>query len=546
MNEIVKSLIWLFVGAATFLIGMNMMSGGLKKSTGASVKRLFKKTEDNRYIGMAIGASATALIQSSAATSVLAIGFISAGVMTIFQGVSVILGAYIGTTVTGLLVSLSSLNISMYLLLISVVGVVMMFFKKDSIKNIGEVLAGLGILFVGLELMKTAFPTGGQLTTKIQEVFEVVKNPFLLLLFGCIFTALVQSSSATSGIVIVMVGNNAISLASGFYLVLGATIGTVVTTLLASIGGNVNVKRTAFICLIVRIITATIGTIVTIVFENAFSNFFSNTFGTLQFGLAIYLVLYNVIFMFAVSPFLKPIIAFLSKFIKDKDEEKMRKAIKFIDDRLLNTPGIAVDMVRREVVHMLEEAQTNFKLGFQELIKQDFENAENIIEREDRIDYINNRLTDFLIQLSNKVNLKDEEAVGSYFHIVNDIERIGDHANNFHDKAVKMHSDDLKFSDTAIGEFTNMYNIIEQMFEITVRQLESNKITELKQLHELEDTTDKLKLEYSDDHFERIKNNKCHVELSPFYSTFLSELERVADHLVNIGYAFVNPTGDDE
>lgn len=523
-----------------------MMSGGLKKSTGSSVKKLFKKTEENRYIGMAIGASATALIQSSAATSVLAIGFISAGVMTIFQGVSVILGAYIGTTVTGLLVSLSSLKISAYLLLITVVGVVMMFFKKDSIKNIGEIFAGLGILFVGLELMKAAFPSGGASTQAVQGVFEVVKNPFLLLLIGCIFTACVQSSSATSGIVIVMVGNGAISFASGFYLVLGATIGTVVTTILASLGGNVNVKRTAFICLVVRIITAIIGTVLTIVFENAFVNFFQNSFSTPQFGLAMYLVLYNVIFMFAVAPFLKPIISFLGKFIKDKDEEKMKKAIKFIDDRLLNTPGIAVDMVRREVVNMLQEATINFNLGFDEIVNRNYEHGDEIIEREDRIDYINNRLTDFLIQLSNKVNLKDEEAVGSYFHITNDIERIGDHANNFHDKALKMKSDDLQFSEIAVKEFTSMRDVINEMFQITIRQLETNKVTELKKLHELEDETDKMKLTYSDQHYDRIKNNKCHVELSPFYSTFLSELERVADHLVNIGYAFVNPTGDEE
>lgn len=522
-----------------------MMSGGLKKSTGSSVKRLFKKTEDNRYIGMAIGASATALIQSSAATSVLAIGFISAGVMTIFQGVSVILGAYIGTTVTGLLVSLSSLKISAYLLLITVVGVVMMFFKKDAVKNIGEIFAGLGILFVGLELMKSAFPTGGESTLAVQQVFEIVKNPFLLLLIGCVFTACVQSSSATSGIVIVMVGNGAISFASGFYLVLGATIGTVVTTILASLGGNVDVKRTAFICLVIRIITATIGTAVTIIFENQFAQFFHDCFSTPQFGLAMYLVLYNVIFMFAVAPFLKPIIAFLSKFIKNKEEEKMKRSIKFIDDRLLNTPGIAVDMVRKEVVNMLQEATINFNLGFDEIVNKNFEHGEEIVEREDRIDYINNRLTDFLIQLSNKVNLKDESLVGSYFHITNDIERIGDHANNFHDKALKMKSDDLKFSDIAVKEFNEMKVVIDEMFQITIRQLELNRATELKKLHELEDSTDKMKLLFSDQHFDRIKNNKCHVELSPFYSTFLSELERVADHLVNIGYAFVNPTGDD-
>lgn len=543
----VEGIIWLLVGAATFLVGMNMMSGGLKKSTGKSVKQLFKKTESNRYIGMGIGAATTALIQSSAATSVMTIGFVSAGVMSVFQGVAVILGAYIGTTVTGLLVSLSSLNISLYLLLVTVVGVVMMFIKKDQIKNYGEILAGLGILFVGLALMKDlAFPKDGELINGVKKLFEAVSNPFVLLLFGALFTALVQSSSATSGIVIVMVGANAISLSSGFYLVLGGTIGTVITTLIASIGGNVNVKRTAIICLVVRVVTALVATIITIICEGPFTTFFGECFGTLQFGLAVFLILYNVIFMFAVAPCLRPIIKIFEKLIKDKDAEAKKKAIHFIDDRLLNTPGVAMEMVRKEVTNMLKESFINYKLGYEEIVHQKFEASKELEEREDAIDYINNTLTDYLIKLSNKVTLKDESSIGSYFHMVNDIERIGDHAVNFHEKAEKMSADDLKFSENAQKEFEEMTKIIEEMFDIVINNLETNKFDNLPHLHDLEDQTDKLKLVLSDKHFERITNKKCHIELSPFYSTFLSELERVADHLVNIGYAFVHPTGDEE
>ena len=543
----VEGIIWLLVGAATFLVGMNMMSGGLKKSTGKSVKQLFKKTESNRYIGMGIGAATTALIQSSAATSVMTIGFVSAGVMSVFQGVAVILGAYIGTTVTGLLVSLSSLNISLYLLLVTVVGVVMMFIKKEQIRNYGEILAGLGILFVGLALMKDlAFPKEGELINGVKKLFEAVSNPFVLLLFGALFTALVQSSSATSGIVIVMVGANAISLSSGFYLVLGGTIGTVITTLIASIGGNVNVKRTAMICLVVRVLCALIATVITIICENPFTTFFGECFGTLQFGLAVFLILYNVIFMFALAPFLRPIVKLFEKLIKDKDAEAKKKAIHFIDDRLLNTPGVAMEMVRKEVTNMLKESFINYKLGYEEIVHQKFEASKELEEREDAIDYINNTLTDYLIKLSNKVTLKDESSIGSYFHMINDIERIGDHAVNFHEKAEKMSSDDLKFSENAQKEFAEMTKIIEEMFDIVINNLETNKFDNLPHLHDLEDQTDKLKLVLSDKHFERITNKKCHIELSPFYSTFLSELERVADHLVNIGYAFVHPTGDEE
>lgn len=546
VEEIIESIITLLVGAATFLVGMNLMSSGLKKSTGKSVKRLFKKTENNRFIGMGIGASATALIQSSAATSVMTIGFISAGIMTVFQGVSVILGAYLGTTVTGLLVSLSSLNISKYLLLVTVVGVVLMFFKKESLKNIGEILAGLGVLFVGLDLMKGAFPDGGELTNQVKSLFEIVKNPFLLLIIGALFTALVQSSSATSGIVIVMVGQKAIGLASGFYLVLGATIGTIITTVLAGIGGNTNVKRTIAIAFVDRLVCALIGTIIVLIFEEPFVNFFSSAFGTMQFGLAMFLVLYNILFLLLVSPFLKPIVNIFEKLIKDKEAEQKKNAIHFIDDRLLNSPSIAMEMVRKEVTNMLKESYTNFKLGFEEIVNQNFESSKELEEREESIDYVNNRLTEYLIQLSNKVSMQDEQMIGSYFHMVNDIERIGDHAINFHEKAEKMTSDDLKFSDTAKDEFNIMSKVIIEMFDIVINNLETNRFDNLPHLHDLEDQTDKLKLKLSDQHYERITSKICHIELSPFYSTFLSELERVADHLVNIGYAFVNPTGDED
>ncbi|MCQ2087269.1 MAG: Na/Pi cotransporter family protein [Bacilli bacterium] len=546
VSEIIESIITLLVGAATFLVGMNLMSGGLKKSTGKSVKRLFKKTENNRFIGMGIGAAATALVQSSAATSVMTIGFISAGIMSVFQGVSVILGAYLGTTATGLLVSLSSLNISTYLLLVTVVGVVLMFFKKESLRNFGEILAGLGVLFVGLESMKGAFPAGGELTQGVQKLFETVKNPFLLLIIGMLFTALVQSSSATSGIVIVMVGQKAIGLDSGFYLVLGATVGTIITTVLAGIGGNTNVKRTILIAFADRAVCALIGTIITLIFQDQFVTFFSTAFGNYQFGLAMFLVIYNVIFLLIISPFLKPIVKLFERIVKDKEAEGKKNALHFIDDRLINTPTIALEMVRKEIANMLKEAFVNYKLAYKQVIEQDFETSEEIEEREDTIDYINNKVTEYLINLSNKVSLQDESSIGSYFHMINDIERIGDHAINFHEKAEKMSADDLKFSEIAVSEFNQMTTVIEQMFEIVINDLETNKTLDLPHLHDLEEETDKLKLKLSNQHYDRLSSQTCTIELSPFYSTLVSELERVADHLVNVGYALVNPTGDDE
>ena len=549
--DLITSVITLLVGAAVFIVGMNLMSSGLKKSTGKGVKRLFKKTQHNPFAGMGIGAATTALVQSSSTTSIMVIGFIATGVMTIYQGVSVILGAYIGTTITGLIASLSSFPVSKYFILLAVIGVVMMFIKREKIKNIGEIITGLGLLFFGLSTMSRSINA-----TESPEMYEIVTNvfnatnfPLLLLLIGTLFTALVQSSSATAGISIVMVGSGAITLESGFYLMLGAGIGSVVPTLIAAIGGNANVKKTAWICLFIRVITCVLAMGIIWPFKhgefNYISDFYHNIFQSDELALAMFVLSYNLIFMFAFVPFIKPIEKLFNKLIKDKDEEKQKKAIKYIDDHLLNSPSLAIMQVKLEIIDMFNLAIENYRRGYDEMLHQNFENAKLIIDTEDAVDYKNNAITNFLINLTNRVSDEDEKLIGIYFHVINDIERIGDHAYNFHERAMKMSEDELKFSDTAKGEFDQMNKVIESMVSIAMESLEDSETIRANELKQLEEETDKLKVSLSSAHFNRIITNTCHVELSPFYSTFVSELERVGDHLTNIGYSFTNPTGDD-
>ena len=549
--DLITSIITLLVGAAVFIVGMNLMSSGLKKSTGKGVKRLFKKTQNNPFAGLGIGVATTALVQSSSTTSIMAIGFIATGVMTIYQGVSVILGAYIGTTVTGLIASLSSFPISKYFTLLAVLGVVMMFFKKEKIKNIGEIIAGLGLLFFGLSTMSRSVNA-----TESPEMYEIITNvfnatsfPLLLLIIGMLFTALVQSSSATAGISIVMVGSGAITLENGFYLMLGAGIGTIVPTLIASIGGNAKVKRTAYMCLFIRVVACLLAMAVVWPFKNAtgnyISDFYYNIFQNNELALAMFVVTYNIIFMLAFIPFIKPLEKLFTKLIKDKDEEKQKKSLKFIDEHLLKSPSLAMMQVKLEIIDMYQLAIENYRRGYDEMVHQNFENSKLIVEVEDIIDYKNNAITEFLISLSNLVDKEDEKIIGSYFHIINDIERVGDHAFNFHESAKQMSGEELKFSETAQGEFDQMDAVIEKMAVIAEKSLNDSVSEDTEQLKQLEEETDKLKVSLSSAHFNRIVTNTCHVELSPFYSTFVSELERVGDHLMNIGYAFINPTGDE-
>ena len=547
--ELAKSIITLLVGAAVFIIGMNMMSSGLKKSTGPSLRRLLKRIRNNRFAGLGIGTAVTALIQSSAATSIMAIGFINAGAMTIFQGVCIILGAYIGTTVTGLLASLSSFPVSHYFILFAVLGVILMFIKKERVRSIGEILAGLGLLFFGLNTMSGVLSADGgnpDLINAIKHFFGAIDFPPLLMLIGALVTALLQSSSATSGIAIAMVSTGALEFSDAIYLVLGATIGTVITTLIATIGSNINAKRTGIICLVIRVITALIALAIYWPLASFFNDILLKAFGSGSLAVAMFLIVYNVVFMLAVLPFVQYFEKASIKFIKDKDEEKKKKALKYIDSHLLNTPTIAMMQVKREIINMMHLAQDNLKLGFNRILEQDTSHDKELIETEEKIDYINNKITDFLIELTHTVSMKDEKTIGSFFHVVNDVERIGDHAYNFYESSLKMVSNDLKFSDTAKKEFQEMFDIIEQMFDLSFIIFHDQSQANLRKLHDLEAQTDELKNKLSSAHYERIQKKMCKMENSPFYTTLVSELERVADHLVNVGYSIVNPVGDDE
>ena len=546
VGKLITDLILILVGAAVFIIGMNMMSSGLKKATGRGLRRLLKRIRNNRFAGLGIGTAATALVQSSAATSIMAIGFINAGAMTIFQGVCIILGAYIGTTVTGLLASLSTFSFSSYFIILAVIGVILMFFKKERVKSIGEILAGLGLLFFGLSTMSKTINTNADIINGVQAFFGASwMVPPLLMLVGAIITALFQSSSATSGIAIAMVSGGALGFNNAIYIVLGGTIGTVITTLIATIGSNVNAKRTAIICLIIRIFTGLVALAIYWPLEGILGNALLTAFGSEALAVAMFLVIYNVVFMLAILPFVEIFEKLSIKLIKDKDEEKKKQALKFIDKHLIDTPSVAMMQVKREIKNMMQLAHSNLKLGFNRIVTQDAANDKEIIETEDKIDYINNQITAFLIELTNKVSDHDEVLLGSYFHVINDIERVGDHAYNFYESSLRMVDNDLSFSEIARKEFQEMYNVIDKMFDLAYAIFDNGTRVNLKKLHDLEDQTDGLKNKLSSAHYERIQNNTCKMENSPFYTSLVSELERVADHLVNIGYSIVNPTGDD-
>ena len=546
MNEaLIKDIIYLLVGISIFIISMKIMSTGLKKISGKGLKNLFKKTQNNPFAGLGIGAAVTTVIQSSDATSCIVLGFINAGAMTLYQGLCIILGAYIGTTITGVIVSFSSFSISIYLLLLAFIGVILLFFKNDKVQNIGQILTGLGLLFFGLEVMKGAFQNA-DINAFCTNLFSSLSNPFILYLIGVVVTALVQSSSAITGIVIIMISGNAIPVDSGIYLIIGATLGTVATTLLASIGGDIQGKRAAWICFVLRFITSFIVVSILAILDHykiSVGLAFKNWLGSFEFAAAIFLVFYNIIFMPLLIPVLKPAIKISEIIIKDKKEENVKKIVQYIDSHLLRSPNIAVMQTKREIIHMFELAKENYIFGYNRITEHNVERDNDIINIEEQIDYLNKTITDFLIQLSNEVSDEDSKKVGSYFHVINDIERIGDHAYNFYEVSKNMVDNDLNFSETAKKELNELHEIILQMFDLSTLIFSKNDKEDLKQLHILEEKTDVLSKTMAQNHYDRIRKNDCIPELTPFYSEMITELERIADHLTNIGYSIVDPTG---
>lgn len=542
---LLEAIIYLLIGIAVFLTGMNLMSSGLRKATGKKLKNFFKKTRNNPIAGMGIGTAFTAIIQSSDATAAMVIGFINAGAMTIFQGISIILGAYIGTTVTGLIVSFSSLNFSLYLLLFAFIGIVLSFFKSDMVKNVGEILAGLGLLFFGLAVMKGTF-SQVDIHDFCLNLFNNAGSPVLLFLIGIVIAALAQSSSACTGIVIAMVGAGSLSLESGLCVVIGATIGSVTNTLLVSAQGKVDGKRVAWMCFTMRVFTALIGLLVVALAGTSIAKGFKYVFKTNELSVAMFMVTYNIILMPLLIPVIKPLEKVFNKVIKDKSKTSVEGAVKYIDDNLIKTPEIALMQTKKEIINMLTLAEENYERCYQRIKDQLTTNDDLINETEDQVDYLNKRITDYLINVSSNAQTRDEKKVGAYFHVINDIERIGDHAYNYYEMSINMANESLKFSSHAIDELDAMHNVLRKMFAMAKEIFYTKDHKRLEELHLLEEKTDELKEAYSSNHYSRITQNLCSVELTPFYSGIVSEIERVADHLVNIAYSIDNPTGDED
>ena len=543
--ELLEIIVKLLVGLVVFVTGMSMMSTGLKQSAGRSIRKLFKKIKNNKIASVGIGAGTTAIIQSSGATTVMVVGFLTAGALSFSQGFNLMLGAFLGTTVTGLLVSFSSFSFSVFLMALAFVGFILGFINKATVKSISEILIGFGILFFGLEAMKEAF-AAPQIQSFLVNMLSSVDFPILLMFLGIVLTAITQSSSATNGIVIIMVLASPELLSTGLYLILGSSVGALMPTVLAAFKSNVLAKRVTFSHLILRTLMGLLITIILWILATPVSNLLAK-FDPANAGLvlAIFSIIYNMLYIIVMLPLTNQVEKLANVIFKDREKEKQKASLLYINDNLLTTPPVAIIQVKNEIAHMFNLARENHKLSMHMLFSLDLSKVKELEAREENIDFINNEISAYLIKLSTKASLYDEVKIGTYYHVINDIERIGDHAYNFCQMAKQLTQEELSFSSQAKDDFERYNEVLDKMFDLSLLTFMDRRKEDLQELHSHEEQIKFYTNLLSRAHFERIKSGECQNEMTPFHQQLLTELERVADHLINIGYSIVSPTGDE-
>ena len=538
--KIHECIISLLGGTGLFIAAMNIMSSSLQKVAGAGMRRLLAKITDNRFAGVGIGAVVTMIIQSSAATTVMVIGFVNAETMNLHQATAIIMGANIGTTITGILASLQSLNLSLYFSFLTFIGVILMFFKKDFLKNLGGIISGLGMIFIGLDIMSDSCKDDS-----IKDVFksglEKIDFPLALIFLGIVFTAIMQSSSAITGLVIVMVQGNSMEMGSGLFIMLGANIGTCVTALISTIGTSINAKRTGIIHLLFNVFGTLIFTIFIWILKSQVIELLGKITSKKAMQIAWFHLFFNIITTLILLPLINILVLVACKIIKEKNgrlEKKPIKAFKYINKRFLFAPDIAAEQIKKEIKNMAELAKKNLERSITELLEQSSEYIEEISAREDLIDFLNIETTKFLVKLTPSINEKTAEDVSTYFHLLNDIERIGDHAKIILDESNEMRKKGIKFSQDAKEEFRKVFDIIEKLFDLSIKAFDNNTHKGLEDHSMLIEQFKEMEKDYVQNHFQRLTKGKCSMELGSFYTSTFAHFNSIISHLGNIIESF--------
>lgn len=538
---IIKNIFMLLAGLGVFMYGMKHMGDSLQSGSAEKLRNVFSKITGNKFKGIATGAAVTAVIQSSSATTVMVVGFVNAGIMTLTQATSVIMGANIGTTATGLIISLKSLPISQIFAALSAVGIFIIIFSKNQrLKIFANIIIGLGFIFIGLIIMGSAMKDFSALP-EVKNIFASTSNPFLLLLIGMLLTAIIQSSSATTGILITLAGVGLIGIESSLYVILGVNIGTCITAVLAAIGTATAAKRAAAIHLLFNLIGTLIFLILFIIppINRAILYILP---GAIELKIAIFHLIFNITTTLLLVPFTGVFVIIVEKLIPDK-KIIMENALvaKYIDNRFLATPTIALGECKKEIVHMASLAYDNFASSIKAITNLDVSNRRDFDEQEKEIDYLNKEITKYLVKISGAMaSSYDEAIIGTYYHVVSDIERIGDYAENIYEYTDRLIIAKSEFSDKAIAEINEMYNAVQMLFATVMRVFQKIDIQALMQAESYEDLIDEYKKNLTKAHVKRLEEGNCSAENGAVFLALISNVERIADHMMNIGKSILS------
>ncbi|KKY00034.1 MULTISPECIES: Na/Pi cotransporter family protein [Paraclostridium] len=519
-------------GLGLFLYGMNLMAEGLEKSAGSKLKRIVELLTSNLFMGVLVGAFVTAVIQSSSATTVMVVGFVNAGIMSLTQAIGVIMGANIGTTVTAQLVSFDLNGMAPIALGIGII--LYLFASKPKVKNIAEILIGFGILFTGMDFMKNAVEPLAEYKGFTDLLIGFGDHPILGLLLGFGITAIVQSSSASMGMLIALASQGLIPLNAALPILYGQNIGTCVTSLISSVGASRNAKRAAVMHLIFNVL----GTgVFLIVLNKPVVSFVTNMNpGDVARQIANTHTLFNIISVIILLPFTKFIINLAIKLVPDKDgEEDESKAIKYLDDRIVETPSIAVASVVKETLRMGKKAKESVNYALDGFLEQSQENIDKSFKNEKIVNELQKGILNYLLKLS-KAHL-DEDArdiVDSLFNTVNDIERIGDHAENIAELAQDIIDSDLKLSKQGTEEVRELYNKVITTYDYALQAMKTYDVDLACKVIKMEEQVDIMEKSCRANHIHRLNNSLCSIDSGIIFLDLISNLERISDHAVNI------------
>ena len=532
-------------GFGLFLFGMEYMGEGLQKAAGSKMKNLLGVLTSNPFLGVLVGAAVTAMIQSSSATTVMVVGFVNAGLMSLKQAVGVIMGANIGTTVTAWIVSLgewtSFLKPSVLAPVCIIIGVIMISFcKKQNVKHIGQILFGFGGLFLGLDMMSDAAKPLRELE-EMKNLFVLLgNNPILAILAGAGVTAIIQSSSASVGILQALALAGLVRWDSAIYIILGQNIGTCITAALSSMGASKNAKRAAAIHFLFNFIGSTIFAIVGIV---AFKFFIPQVGATLIDVTQISVVhtVFNVVNTIMLFPFAGVLVALAERMIPIHGTEVNEGALQHLDDRILETPSFAVENAVKEVVAMGHITMNNTELAVEALFTRDEAKIEQVFENEKNINKLQYDINHYLVKLSNlHVSEEEHATITKLFHMVSDVERVGDHAENIAEFAQSLIKEDKQLSTKAREELKEITSSALRSFALALESFEKSDEALAKEALLLEDTVDAMEIKLRSKHMKRLADNTCDGVAGVIFLDVINNVERISDHACNIAGLLVD------